>query len=348
LSEARLASLAKARGIPYSYIYHSPAEGCRRGTLLRWGKIPCDGEVRTWRCTACKMDDRLQIGMLGGQLAAAALVVAGLAAPSTGNTPLRRGLAVFYDSARYRKTFQRFLGQSDLVVSCCEWSRPVLLLNGAREEHLAHCPQGVSNTIADALVAQPKAAPPAETSHFVVGYVGRVTEVKGVHLLVEAFSRLAAPDARLRIVGWNSHYLETPYYQGLKQIADADPRIALVPMKPFAEMTQEYSGLALLAIPSVWRETGPLTLLEALALGVPVYGSGNIGQLDLLRQHGQIVEPNTADAWLAALTEAYARWQNGGRVVARKIVPPRTMADVATEMAANFRAMAAKRSPVAG
>jgi len=59
MAEAAVAELAVERGIPYAFTYHSPAWTCRRGTLLLWGESPCDGEVRTVRCSACKLQQRL-------------------------------------------------------------------------------------------------------------------------------------------------------------------------------------------------------------------------------------------------------------------------------------------------
>ena len=52
--------------------------------------------------------------------------------------------------------------------------------NGARENCLLHCPQGVPDTTADALSLQTKEYSATAGKVFVVGYVGRVTEVKGV------------------------------------------------------------------------------------------------------------------------------------------------------------------------
>ena len=60
LSEAALAEVAHAEGIPYVFTYHSPAWSCRRGDLLRWGSRICDGEVRPWRCSACMIQQRVR------------------------------------------------------------------------------------------------------------------------------------------------------------------------------------------------------------------------------------------------------------------------------------------------
>jgi glycosyltransferase involved in cell wall biosynthesis len=97
----------------------------------------------------------------------------------------------------------------------------------------------------------------------------------------------------------------------------------------------------LLAIPSTCKETGPLTLLEALAVDVPVYGSNRLGQLNLLREYGRIVEPNTPTAWQAALTDALAQWRQGAWSKKRTSPPIRTMTDVSKEMATCYRGIAA-------
>jgi glycosyltransferase involved in cell wall biosynthesis len=340
LTEAALAKLAKQQGIPCAFTYHSPGWTCRRGTMLLYGKEPCDGEVRAWRCSACQSEERLGMGTLAGHAATAVSLALGWAALPLGRTSLRRRAAFYYDSARFSRVLRSFLAECDLVVSCCDWSGPVLRRNGARDESIFLCPQGVPNAVADALRHEPKTAPAAVGREFVVGFVGRVVEVKGAHILMEGFSQMKADEARLRIVGYDTNNPHLPYSQRLQKLAQADSRIELVPKKSFADTIAEYQRLSLLAIPSTWMETGPFTLLEALALGVPVYGSNRIGQLNLLREHGRIVEPNTPDGWRLALEEACALHRSGGwdihRRRARGTVPVRTMEIVVEEMVQSY------------
>jgi glycosyltransferase involved in cell wall biosynthesis len=354
LTEAALAKLAKQRGVPYAFTYHSPAWTCRRETMLLYGKEPCDGEVRAWRCSACQSEERLGIGPLAGHVATAVSLAFGWAALPLGRNSPRRRSAFYYDSARFSRVIRSFLVECDLVVSCCDWSGPVLQRNGARENCIIHCPQGVPNVVADALrdnISRSSRGDEAQTkigdrkseigNQFVVGYIGRVTEVKGVHILMEGFLRLEGKEACLRIVGWDAIHTELPYARRLQQLAQADSRIELVPKKSFADTLAEYQRLSLLAIPSIWMETGPFTLMEALALGVPVYGSNRLGQLNLLREHGRIVEPNTAAGWQAALSGALAKWNQGVWRKSRTNLPFRTMAGVAVEMATCYRGITA-------
>jgi glycosyltransferase involved in cell wall biosynthesis len=331
LTEAALAKLAKQRGIPYAFTYHSPAWTCRRETGLLYGKEPCDGQVRAWRCSACQCEERLGKGRFAAHAATFLSMSLGWALLPLGRSSLRRRAAFYYDTARFSRAIRNFLSNCDLVVSCCDWSGPLLRSNGAREKSLFHCPQGVPNVVTSALETGQKQATPSIGNEFIVGYVGRVTEVKGVHILMEGFSRMAGEEARLRIVGWEPEHADAPYARRLQQIANADPRIKLVPKTSFNDTVAEYKRLSLLAVPSVWMETGPLTLMEALALGVPVYGSNRIGQLNLLREHGQVVEPNTPAGWQAAMTGAFGRWKQGLWNQRQTAIPLRTMADLSVE-----------------
>jgi glycosyltransferase involved in cell wall biosynthesis len=362
LTEAALASLAKERGIPYAFTYHSPAWTCRNQTLLfRNGQTPCDGEVRAWRCSSCQSQTRLGMRTPAGDVATAISLAAGWAALPLGRTSLRRRSAFFYDSMRYRRVLRSFLAECDLVVSCCDWSGPVLRLNGARENCMVHCPQGVPNAVAEVLQAKSKFNPCSSRGNeaqikirnpkseirnqFVIGYVGRVVEVKGVHVLMEGFLKVEGKEARLRIIGWDPDHADLPYARRVSQLAQVDSRIELVPKKSFADTLAEYQRLSLLAIPSVWMETGPLTLLEALAVCVPVYGSKRLGQLNLLREYGRIVDPNTPAAWQVALSGALEEFRNGKwrahQEHIRNTMKLHTMADVAAEMAARYQVLLA-------
>lgn len=343
LTEAALAKLAKQRGIPYAFTYHSPGWTCRCGTLLLYGQHPCDGEVRAWRCSVCQSEERLGMGTLAGHAATAISMAAGWAGLLMGTTSFRRRSAFFYDSFRYRRELRSFLAECDLVVSCCDWSGRVLRCNGAREDCIVHCPQGVPNAIADMLRTEQKLTPPTTDKEFIIGYVGRVTEVKGVHILMKGFSQMSSNETRLRIVGWEPDHANLPYARRLRQLAQVDSRIELVPKKSFNDTLAEYQRLSLLAIPSTWMETGPLTLLEALAVGVPVYGSNRIGQLNLLREHGRIVEPNTPAGWQAALTDALGLWKQGAWSKKRMALPLRTMTEVAKETLGHYRKLTEPR-----
>lgn len=329
-SENVLASIAAARAVPYVFTYHSPAWTCRRETLLRWGEVVCDGEVRALRCAACKLQERLEGPRWLGWFGALASAAAGPVAPLG---PWRRRIAFTADTARYRRELRSFLAGCARAIACAEWSLPVLVANGARPEALLHLPQGVPSGFVHAPPVAPKAR-----EIFVVGYIGRMTEVKGIHILVEGFRRVTSPHARLRIYGWSDAAELRAYGDLLKRLAGDDARIEFIPEQPPTAMPAAYAQLSLLAIPSIWLETGPLTLLEGLQAGVPVYASNRMGQQRLLDRYGYTVVPNTPAAWGQALNRACAEFERGEwkPVLLREPIP--TMSDVAARMDEVYRA----------
>lgn len=336
-AEAEVAGLAAERGLPYVFTYHTPSLSCRRETLLRWGRTVCDGEVRTLRCSACKLQERLDRSPGFAWTAMLfSLGPAWLVGPLASNR-WRRRLAFVRDTSRFRNAWQTFLHQAAAVIACCRWSVPVLQSNGVPAERIRLCPQGVPTAFVEELqrlrLRGPR--PPERSPLFEVGYVGRLSAVKGIDILLEAFTSAPYPKARLRVYGWSPDDSGRAYAHRVLQMAARDPRVTFLPRLPFGRLVEEYTRLSLLAIPSVSLETGPFVLLEALQAGVPVWGSTRVGQLDLLRKYGRLIRPNTVDAWRTALEETFRRHARGENPCPSlsPVEPLRTMADVAVEMA---------------
>ncbi len=293
LSEAFTAKVAQEMGIKCAFTYHSPAWTCRRETGLLFGENPCDGEVRAWRCSVCQSHARLGGSKLLASAATAVSSAAGWAAMGMGATALRRRTAFFQDNRRYRAALREFLESCEFTVACAEWSVGVLERNGAKVETIVHAPQGLSVGFLENLEAAGAAR--RESGILCVGYVGRVTEVKGVHLLMEGFSKIEDPTLRLRVVGWEG--VVDGYTRRLAGLAEKDPRISLIAKTDQAGVVREYLRCDVIAIPSTSLETGPLTLFEGLAAGARVLGSERLGQISLLRSHGRVVHPNTSEMW---------------------------------------------------
>ncbi|MDE0837750.1 MAG: glycosyltransferase [Kiritimatiellae bacterium] len=309
VAEQRIAALLTCEGIPYVFTYHSPAWSCRRETMLRWGETICDGEVRTLRCSACKLQQRTKTSTTLSYAGAILSGVASLPARMLPTGKLQRRTAFVADTKRFRTSLRSFLNNATQVVACAPWSIPVLERNGAHRERITHLPQGVPADFVRA--AELGDDTPTDTDTFNVGYIGRVTSGKGAHVLVEAFARCDYPNARLRLFGWQADDFSQAYVNKVAEIAKHDPRIETIPILDFEQMVDAYRQLSLVAIPSIWPETGPLVLLEALALNIPVWGSSRVGQQSLLRDYGRVIEPNTVDAWKQALEEAFKSHADG-------------------------------------
>jgi glycosyltransferase involved in cell wall biosynthesis len=142
---------------------------------------------------------------------------------------------------------------------------------------------------------------------FQIAYIGSLAWQKGVHVLIEAFNHIPGP-ATLTIYGDPEVF---PEYSAQLQALAQSPRIRFAGKLRRADLWTTLSEVDLIAVPSLWYENQPLTILEAFAANVPVIAS-NIGALPELvedERTGWLVEPGDVDAWRQALIEITAgRW----------------------------------------
>jgi len=123
--------------------------------------------------------------------------------------------------------------------------------------------------------------PPHERSG--VLYVGRLSAEKGLRTLIEAWRSLDVP---LRIAG------DGPLMDELRE--NAPSNVTLLGRLPSEKVHAEMARAALLVMPSNWYEGFPVTLVEALACGLPVAAS-RIGSLQEVVQDGKtgvLYKPN--------------------------------------------------------
>ncbi len=99
-------------------------------------------------------------------------------------------------------------------------------------------------------------------------YVGRLTPEKGVHTLIKAM-RHVAPEIPLLIVG------DGPARPRLEQeiAASGLQNVTLLGQRARSETLSLIKAARLLVFPSEWYETFGLTIVEAMACGVPVIAS---------------------------------------------------------------------------
>ncbi|QBX37072.1 glycosyltransferase [Brevundimonas sp. S30B] len=122
-------------------------------------------------------------------------------------------------------------------------------------------------------IAEARASAGAGPDDILVGFVGRLHEVKGVDLLVEAFRASAPENARLVIVG------EGPLKAQLAALASGDDRITLAGFT--ANPSAWYQAMDLFVMPSRFEPFG-LTALEAMEAGAPIIASDADGPREIL------------------------------------------------------------------
>ena len=109
-------------------------------------------------------------------------------------------------------------------------------------------------------------------------YVGRLTEDKGLHVLLAAWRELKQP-IPLTIAGGG------PLSDFIREQTQTMQNVTFLGEVPHAGIVDLMKKAGVLIVPSVWYEFLPLTIVEAYATGLPVIAS-NLGSLATLIRHG--------------------------------------------------------------
>ena len=139
-------------------------------------------------------------------------------------------------------------------------------------------------------------------SQFTIGYVGRLVEEKGVHILLRAVAGLSGACAELSRSTWRLRILGSgPQRSRLERLAaelGIAERVSFEDWIPSTQMPDYYNQLDALVVPSLtrpnWKEQFGRVLIEALACGAPVVGSDSgeipnvIGDAGLVFAEGDV------------------------------------------------------------
>jgi teichuronic acid biosynthesis glycosyltransferase TuaC len=136
--------------------------------------------------------------------------------------------------------------------------------------------------------------------------VGRLVELKGHHIAIEALAELMPrhPDARLVIVGEGE---ERQRLLALAKALGVQDRVHLVGAQANAELLRWYSAADVLVLASS-REGWANVLLEAMACGTPVVATRIWGTPEVVgsEQVGRLVDQRTGEGFGRAISELLA------------------------------------------
>lgn len=322
-------------GIPLYVTVHVPGVTCPRGTMMRWGTTPCDGEVRATRCSACVLQEEGIPRPVVWGIAALSSTGIGRAAPGRLRSVFDRGGIIQHRKQRMRD----WLRTANHVVVVSRWLKDVLVRNQIAPEHITVSRHGLSDemrSMQEAATSRRRTPDPKRPLR--IGFVGRFTEVKGIHVLVDAVCRMpGAVDVEAKLYGMAQSESDEQYLTGLKEKARNEPRIQFCGPMTDENRANAFAEFDVLAVPSIWKETGPYTVLEAFAAEIPVLGSDHSGIRERVTdgESGRLVPAGDPDAWARAIQDLYDQHQS--KNWSWDLPIPRTSKDVTREMINLYR-----------
>ncbi|MFA6451529.1 MAG: glycosyltransferase family 4 protein [bacterium] len=139
---------------------------------------------------------------------------------------------------------------------------------------------------------------------FVIGYVGRIIEEKGVFTLLRAFAALKTSGARLELLGVGPDIERLRADAAAAGVAD---RVEFLPPMPHAQVPEAIDRFDVLVVPSettpTWKEQFGRVIVEAFSIGVPVIGSDSGSVPEVVGDAGLIFREKDHEQ-LAALLES--------------------------------------------
>ena len=323
--------LAAQRGVRTMMTIHSPGQSCPQKALRYRGRTACDGELRPVRCSECRLASQGVPAVAAGMLARLPLRPLGLEYTSGPAKLLTAGNATRREIGAWRE----MVASIDLIHTHADWVHRMAQLNGVPDDKLCLHRTGLPRP------AVQVEAVPDPRGRLRVAFLGRCDPVKGIDVLIKAVLRMPA-DAPI-VVSFFGPYWNDDWGRSLLALIHGDGRFEAPTLIAPTDLHRVWAATDVLAVPSLWPETGPLVVLEAFAAGVPVVGSdlGGIPELvadgvnGLLFPVGDYIA--LADQLVRLITERdlLARLRAGIR-------PPRTLADLADDLLPEYRRLVAR------
>jgi len=178
------------------------------------------------------------------------------------------------DIIRYRQHIARVINNIDLFFCPSLFLKKIFENNGVPTEKIRLSRYGFPAN--DIRYKQKKFT---DTSKIHFGFIGRLIPVKGIKLLLEAFSKLGNTNSKLLIFGESGEYIKY-----LEKYANQN----VVFMGGFKnwEIGKVLDQIDVLVVPSIWYENSPLVIQEAFLAGIPVITS-DIGGMKELVEDGR-------------------------------------------------------------
>ena len=265
--------VAKQLGIHIFTTLHLTGYVCKTGTLLYKNKYPCDGKIKAYKCAVCCLNNRKVPSGFSELMAASGLLFQNKK-DTAGILP--KSIAAILSYPRYINDHEALLRKifldSQKVFVLSEWFKKVLLLNSLPENKIVLLKKAIPHQI-PAKDSFTKRNHHPNLVRFV--YLGRITKIKGLHILLEALNRVTLNNWELDIYGYRE---EDRYLEHCIQLsANKKDKVFFKGQLPAEQILETLPQYNALVFPTIIQEMVGFVVMEAFAAGIPVIGSDSGG-----------------------------------------------------------------------
>lgn len=260
--------------IPIILTFHLGSYSCFKGSFIYKDGIKCDGIIKIKKCTECVYHSKNITGVKGQLLNIMALgfFYAGIN-PTKMNNTIGTALGFPYVISKIKDDLLQLSALAEKIVVIADWYKNILEKNGVPSSKLVCIKQGLTSEINN-------------TNNFSgliyplkVVFIGRITALKGLHLLIDAISAVPENTISLFIYGKE---IQDSYCMDCRQKSSAKKNIHWMGVIPSGEVVPTLSNYHILCLPSAY-EMSPLVIQEAFASGLPVLASDVYGNAEQIQ-----------------------------------------------------------------
>ncbi len=270
--------VAKSSGAKIIFTFHLAGYTCKTGTLLYNEKKFCDGEININKCSECYLHNK-GYGRLKYFVNPISQLFYLLNINSTKwNSKIGTALGTSFLIKKQKIEFDFLINHCDKVITLTKWYENILLLNDVPSKKIEYIPQGLPlKTFPDSIRKSNNSIYPLR-----IMFLGRISFLKGLHLLIDALLQIPKEDIQLNIYGQDDG---TDYKKSLVEKSKLFPNINWCGKIEQNKVIKTMQDHDILCLCSTFSEMSPIVIQEAFAADLPILASNVYGNAEQIKHN---------------------------------------------------------------
>lgn len=270
---------AKEKGFKIVMTFHLAGYSCKSNSLMYKGIEICDGLIEPRKCSYCYLTSKKKLSIISPLLVETSWLLNLMHInPYLAKNSLGTAFSMVQQIEILQSNLNKLINASNKIVVLTEFYRNALLLNKVSIKKIEFIPQGFIS-FKPYLINNKKIR---IDKNLKLVFVGRISEFKGLHLLLQAIVELPQYSISLDIYGKPD---SIEYEQKCNKLISNNELIVFHGVIDHTEIVNTLSQYDVLCLCSTFSEMSPLVIQEAFAANIPVIASNVKGNAELVK-HG--------------------------------------------------------------